>query len=186
MAGRLRITGGKLVRRYFQVPEAADRGLVRPASDRVREAVFSSLFRLVEDATVLDLFAGSGAYGFEAVSRGAKQVTFVEKDPSTARCIGDNIVGLGVQESCKVVVADALRFVADVTHQRYDLIFADPPYVVQVDPAFWQHVLGILQPVGTVIYRCAKKQPLELPAGFEVRRQRAYGGTEVYFLQPST
>src|SRR4051812_45455775 len=109
MAGALRITGGALARRHIQVPDAADRRLVPPPSDKVRAAVMSSIASSLPGARVLDLFAGSGALGFEALSRGAALCTFVEKDRRTARTVDDNAAALGVADRCIVETGEAVR-----------------------------------------------------------------------------
>src|SRR5260221_14317715 len=92
----MRITGGALLSRQFLVPPMVDEGAVRPTPDRVREAIFSMIIHDLKDATVLDLFAGSGAHGFEALSRGAAFVRFVEKNRDTAAVLKQNIESLNL------------------------------------------------------------------------------------------
>jgi 16S rRNA (guanine966-N2)-methyltransferase len=102
---------------------------VRPATDRVRQTLFDMLTtRMVFDgATVLDLFAGSGSLGIEALSRGAGRVVFVESSAEAASCIERNLASLGCRNRGEVVVRDAGTFLAS-PQQQYDLVFADPPY----------------------------------------------------------
>jgi 16S rRNA (guanine966-N2)-methyltransferase len=134
----MRITGGKARGIPLFVPKGDK---VRPATDAMRQAVFSSLGARVEGAIFLDLFAGSGAYGLEAVSRGAGQGTFVEKDARTAGCIRTNIVAVckSLQRSSndlQVVNADALA----VPFAPFpDLVFIDPPYesIPDIAPKFF-------------------------------------------------
>lgn len=125
----MRITGGQARGIPIHSGKASD---IRPATDKMRERVFSSLGELVVNASVLDLFAGSGAYGLEALSRGAQHVLFVEKNPATVlalkknrdavlRSIGSN----ALPGSTSVVRRDVLRFSSEST---FDLLFIDPPY----------------------------------------------------------
>ena len=132
----MRITGGRLGRRPIEGPPAAARGRasgVRPTTDRVREALFSALGSRVDltGARVLDLFAGTGALGLEALSRGAAHATFVEKHGATLSLARRNAAALGVADQCAFVRADALTHLArEPLATRPDLIFADPPYAL--------------------------------------------------------
>jgi len=99
---------------------------VRPTMDRVREAIFSSLGDAVPGARVLDLFAGSGAMGIEALSRGAASAVFVDASPRCAACVRENLRRARVEASVQVM--DALKFLELCPEGGYDLIFADPPY----------------------------------------------------------
>ncbi len=122
----MRIVAGEFGGRRLVVP---DDPRVRPTADRIREAWFSILGG-GEDrgARVLDLYAGSGALGFEALSRGARHVTFVEIKGSSLAAIKSNIAALGVADRCEVVRRDALRFVERLPRLAFDLALADPPY----------------------------------------------------------
>jgi 16S rRNA (guanine966-N2)-methyltransferase len=101
---------------------------VRPTADRVREAWMSILGEALPDARVLDLFAGSGALGLEALSRGAATATFVELSPSSLEALRANIAALGVAERATVHRGDALRFADGLEAGAFDVAFADPPY----------------------------------------------------------
>ena len=124
----MRITGGEFSGRVLRVP----RGDVRPTAERVREALFSMLAHrgALAGARVLDVFAGSGALGLEALSRGAASALFVEQSRGVARVLAQNIDALGVSASARIMqhdVASALRSLAG-GQQRFDLCFIDPPY----------------------------------------------------------
>ena len=107
----------------------APKGLIaRPTQDRVREAWFSILGAEVEGARVLDLFAGSGALGLEALSRGALRADFVEKARSSLEALEKNVASLDVAGRVTIVKGDALKVVEAITPGVYDLVFADPPY----------------------------------------------------------
>jgi len=124
--GRIRIIAGEFKGRRLVVPEA--RG-TRPTGERVREALFSILGDRVAGARVLDAFSGTGALGLEALSRGAREVVFVESDRPAARQLRGNIEALGAAARCKVHEAEALGWLAGPrTGGSFDLILADPPY----------------------------------------------------------
>lgn len=179
----MRITGGTLVRRRFLVPPMVDEGSVRPTPDRVREAVFSMLADELPGARVLDLFAGSGAHGYEAISRGASLVQFVEYDRRVAAIVRQNIEELGLSKSCSVQVADATKWITSPGANVYDIIFLDPPYSLKLQPEFYSSLLAHLSPHGVVIYRCFKKEMPLIDDRYVVDRDRVYGGTRVFVLR---
>lgn len=130
----MRIIGGRLKRAVLRAPAGRD---VRPTTDRVREALFNVLQARISmhGAVVLDLFAGTGALGFEALSRGAERIVFVEADAAVLRVTKTNAVSLGVEEACSFVRSDALKWLSGSREARFDLIFADPPYDFEELPA---------------------------------------------------
>jgi 16S rRNA (guanine(966)-N(2))-methyltransferase RsmD len=128
MSKDMRIIAGKYRSRLIEMPR---RPLIRPTKDRVREALFNILGRFVIDATVMDAFAGSGAFGLEALSRGAKKVIFVERDMRCLRAIRTNLSNLSIEKSffeiMKLDVFDALR-VLQKKGIIFSLVLLDPPY----------------------------------------------------------
>jgi 16S rRNA (guanine966-N2)-methyltransferase len=121
----VRIVAGRFGGRRLIVPRG---GRVRPTADRVREAWMSIVGSSLAGARVADLFAGSGALGLEALSRGARSVDFVELAPASLTALRANIEALGVADTVQVHRADALRFAERLAPASYDLAFADPPY----------------------------------------------------------
>jgi 16S rRNA (guanine966-N2)-methyltransferase len=121
----LRIIAGEFKGRRLKTP-ATDK--VRPTADRVREAWFSILQRSIPEARVLDLFAGSGALGFEALSRGAASVCFVETHRASLEVLRANATSLGVTQHVTIHRGDAMRFAERLQPGQYDVAFADPPY----------------------------------------------------------
>jgi 16S rRNA (guanine966-N2)-methyltransferase len=121
----VRIVAGRWRGRTIDAPRDSR---VRPTADRVREAWLSIVSADVADARVLDLFAGSGALGLEALSRGAASADFVELNPPSLRTLGANIAKLGAGDVAHVRRGDAVRFVEALGPDAYDLAFADPPY----------------------------------------------------------
>ncbi len=121
---RLRIVAGQLGGRFIQAPAGR---LTRPTTGRVREAWFSAIGREVVNARVLDLFAGSGALGIEALSRGARHAHFVETDRRALSILRSNLEALGILESATIVRGDVFRWL-DSVDTNWDLALADPPY----------------------------------------------------------
>ncbi|HEU0055171.1 MAG TPA: 16S rRNA (guanine(966)-N(2))-methyltransferase RsmD [Longimicrobium sp.] len=121
----MRIVAGEWGGRRLQAPPG--RG-TRPTTDRVREAWMSAVAPRLPDARVLDLFAGSGALGLEALSRGAAHATFVEHDAKALAALRANVAALGAEERTRIVRTDALKFAAGVEAGAFDVAFADPPY----------------------------------------------------------
>ena len=147
---------------------------MRPTSERVREALFNSLGSLdaVDGATVLDLFAGTGALGIEALSRGAASATFVDADVQAVRAIKDNLKVTGLGERARVVHADVFRFLADPPSEPVDVAFADPPYAFDD----WPRLLAVL-PARLVAIEARTHVALE--PGWHALRSKRYGDTVV-------
>jgi len=172
----VRVVAGTARGRRLVAP--AGRG-TRPTSDRVRESIFNALHSLgaVEDATVVDLFAGSGALGIEALSRGAAHCTFVEPAPAAVAAIRTNLTTAGVAERATIDTRTAESYLA--AHPApVDVALCDPPY----DFAGWAALLARL-PAGLVV--CESDRPVELPPGWDAARIRRYGGTVVTFGRPA-
>lgn len=121
----MRIIGGEWGGRRIAAPPGR---ATRPTTDRVREAWMSAVSAEIPGARVLDLFAGSGALGLEALSRGADSAVFVEQAPAALRVLQANVRALGADERVEVVRRDALRYLDRVEAEAFDLAFADPPY----------------------------------------------------------
>ncbi len=141
--GVVRIIGGRW--RGSKLPVADAAGL-RPTSDRARETLFNWLGNVsgpaLHGARVLDLFAGSGALGLEAVSRGAREALLVEREPALAQSLRDTVDRLNAGDQVQVVRADALGWLAAPLQGRFDIVFLDPPF----DAGLWRQVLPLLPP----------------------------------------
>ncbi|HEX5657544.1 MAG TPA: 16S rRNA (guanine(966)-N(2))-methyltransferase RsmD [Polyangiales bacterium] len=182
--GQIRIVGGSLGGRRLQAP-ATD--ATRPTSDRVREAIASVLAArdAIESARVLDLYAGSGALGFEMLSRGAQSALFVERDPKVARLIRDNAGELGVTAQCEVLSEDVTRQRGEdaiVARGPFSLLLADPPYRdVQraVDAIVRMVSRGVLDPDACLLLEHGTKGAPVLPSEFAVLSSYRYGDTTV-------
>lgn len=162
---------------------------LRPTMDRVKGAIFSSLSDKMVGAQVLDLFAGTGALGIEALSRGAAAALFVENDRAAALAIECNFVRTKVRGS--VTQQDVFRFLKGARrNQRFDLIFADPPYDrTPSGQSYTDLLLGsielreLLSPEGIFILEKRPEEQLPSAPSWEVTRARTYGATEVLFLR---
>jgi 16S rRNA (guanine966-N2)-methyltransferase len=168
----LRVVAGRYKGRRLRAP--AGRG-TRPTADRVREALFSILGPL-EGLDVLDLFAGSGALGIEALSRGAASATFVDSDARAVAAIRDNLDAIGVAGA--VHRRDALAFLA-ATRDRYDLVFLDPPYSSPARMA--ERLTELLSPAlsdaARIVSESDKRNPL--PLRLPLEDERTYGDTRI-------
>jgi 16S rRNA (guanine966-N2)-methyltransferase len=160
---------------------AAPKGeATRPTGDRVREAAFN-LIGPVDDAVVLDLFAGSGAMGIEALSRGAASATFVEADRDAARTIDANLDKLRLTGG-RVLRQDVGRFLRE-ERRRYDLILIDPPYemVESLQMTLSSHLPRLLADDGLIVYETRDKQHPELPLA--ERTSRKYGSVRLTLFE---
>lgn len=164
--GSVRIIAGQLRGSKLPVP---DRPGLRPTSDRVRETLFNWLQPVLRGARVLDLFAGTGALGFEAASRGAAEVVLVERDPGLAAGLREQAARLRV-EDLRVEAADALAWLGRPATTRFDLVFLDPPF----EAGLWQAAAAALAPwlaAGALIYvECPRNVSPTLPAGWVLHR----------------
>jgi 16S rRNA (guanine966-N2)-methyltransferase len=173
------------------VPLAVPKCGVRPTMDRVKAAMFSSLGEAIIGARVLDLFAGSGALGIEALSRGAASATFIENDRQSAETIRKNLAKTNL--TGRVRLQDVFDFLhRRSTADRFEIIFADPPYEQADNGKSHTETLlhnetlpQLLQPNGIFVL---EKRPSETVSDLKlwrVLRQKTYGATEVLFLSPS-
>ena len=151
----------------------------RPTSDRVREAAFN-LIGPVEAATVLDLFAGSGAMGLEALSRGAAAATFVENDRDACRTIERNLEKLGLTGAA-VLQRDVFQALA-ADRRTYDLIICDPPYGFDQDTRIAPYLARALTPDGLVVYETTSRREPALD-GLRVRTSRTYGSARLTLFE---
>lgn len=172
----MRVVAGELRGRRIEAP-SGDR--TRPTTDKVREAVFNALgsLEVLDGATVLDLFAGSGAMGIEALSRGAAHCTFVENDRAALAVLRRNLDTLGLTRRSTVVAGDART--AARNHGRVDVLIADPPY----GNTDWS---GLLAGAEVSVAVLESGSPIGSPPGWETVRDKRYGRTHVAFLRAAS
>lgn len=183
----MRVIAGTAGGRRLQAPPGL---AVRPTGDRVKEALFSSIQVLLRDAVVLDLYAGSGALGIEALSRGAARATFVEQAPAHVDVIRQNLATTRLEAQADVVASQVLPFLGrPPLHpgQPVTLAFLDPPYDVGEDAlaAVLEALTSHLAPDGAtvVVERAATSPGPTWPAALRPLRDRAYGSTHLHLAQ---
>ncbi len=177
-SNRVRIIGGAWRSRLLPFPDVAG---LRPTPDRVRETVFNWMGQFMDGKICLDLFAGSGAMGFEALSRGAARVVMVEQDSRAVRALRDNIQLLGANQ-CELVAGDALRWLGEDL-AIYDAIFVDPPYAERLLPSILPELSRRLKPGGVVYVE--SDSPQEFGAEWEVWKNDKAGQVLFYLLRAS-
>lgn len=178
----MRVSAGLARGRQLKVPP----GKIRPTSRLVREAVFNIWASLVPESTFLELFAGSGSIGIEALSRGARSCLFVEKNPAAGRVIRENLRLLGFTGQAEVWVLDVAVALQEIMARgwQYDLIYLDPPYG---DPRLESLLAGVspclLRDGGMMAVETRAGMSFRFAPGFACYRQRRYGDTVVTFLR---
>ncbi len=188
----MRVVSGLAGRMPLAVPRGMD---VRPTMDKVRAAVFDSLSTAVIDADVADLFAGSGALGIEALSRGARSADFIDSDQRAVDCIKANLESTQTYRLGCVRHECVSRFIKrqSTTGKQYNLVFADPPYSgPNVNDSTISQLLGaggvadILAPDGLLVLECAASHDsLDHVEDWQVIRDKKYGRTRIAMLRPT-
>lgn len=168
MDNRVRIVGGQWRSRQIGFPGKFD---IRPTPDRVRETLFNWLGQTLYGKTCLDLFAGSGALGFEALSRGAEKVVMVESNREVQHAIAENARNLEC-DRLDLVCMDALKFLS-LDSREYDVIFLDPPFAMNYMPKLWPMLPGHLADRGRLYVEAAEFP--EVPAGWTVLKSGKAG-----------
>ena len=176
----MRITGGEFGGRNLKVPKS---DAIRPTQDRVREALFNIVQCEIGGADFLDLFAGSGAVGIEALSRGAKSATFVEMSRRHLAVLNENLAMLGNCAST-VVAAEVYRWLAAYSGSGFSIGFADPPYALGEEKGYAQVLAtlaerGVIRPDGLFIAEMTAVQKPEETPGWGLLRDRTYGKTRI-------
>ena len=179
----MRVTGGSLRGRRLRAPREG----ARPTADRVREALFARIDP--EGASVLDLYAGSGALGIEALSRGAASATFVERSPRCAAVLRQNLEELGLLERGELVVADVPRALSRLReqHRRFELVLLDPPYASEEAALALAALAGseLLPDGAMVVVESSRRRPPAPVEGLEPIDERRYGDTLITRLRAS-
>lgn len=178
----MRITGGEFGGRNLEVPKS---DAIRPTQDRVREALFSIIQTELSGARFLDLFAGCGAVGLEALSRGAVSATFVEGNKKHAEVLRKNLNNLTKGSSSGgIIVKDVYSYIESFVGEAFDIAFADPPYKLGEEKGY-ARVLAtlktrrVVKPKGLFIAEMTAVQKAEETPGWELLRDRAYGKTRI-------
>ena len=173
---RVRIVAGKYRSRIIRFPSSAQ---IRPTPDRVRETLFNWLGQRLDGLACLDLFAGSGALGFEALSRGARRVVMVERDRAVAAGLRESAKLLGA-DGAQVVEGDALAYLRS-PGERFDVAFIDPPYASALAPAALEALAPRLNPGARVYVEGA--QPFDYPLPWRALREDRAGAVRYALLE---
>ncbi len=184
----MRITGGELRGRRLKTPPGAD---VRPTQDMVREALFSMLQEVVPESSFLDLFAGSGSVGIEAWSRGARSVTWVEGSRKVAQTLEGNVNTLCDANPGRVFVEDVFKWIARPLSgaEKFDIVFADPPYSVEGRSDGIENVIVALSGAGKLakdaIFVAEQRTGSPLPdaPGWDMAKERHYGNSRILIFK---
>jgi len=175
----LRIIAGSLGGRLIAAPDGKR---THPMSERVRSAMFNSLGESVQGADVLDAFAGTGALGIEAISRGANFTTFVERDGIAQKVLAENIESLGISHQSKLIRASVSAWFGTYDGPKFDLIFADPPYHdTQFSTAM--KLLGLLKPNGLMVLSHPGRSESPTLPGVVVVDNRGYGDAALTYFR---
>ena len=181
----MRIVAGRFRGKALNSPSDES---IRPTADRVRESIFnilsSRLGPVLEGKRVLDLFAGTGALGLEALSRGAAHVTFVDTGAEARGLIRDHIEAFGAGGITKLLRRDATNLGTPGTFGQFDLVFLDPPYGQGLGEKALAHIAanGWLAPGATIVFEESADAEVEIPPGFTLEDRREYGAAAVHFL----
>jgi len=181
----MRIIAGTLKGRTIAFPKAAS---IRPTQDRVREALFNVIAKKVRNSAVLDLYAGSGSLGIEAISRGAKSAVFVETNVQALRTIKANLKSLGVEDKAHVMKRDVFKAIDKLSNdgKRFDIIFMDPPYYQDLPKKtllkLEQHAILCPNNIIIIEHSCKDVMP-ECAYNITLKLQKKYGDTSLSFYQ---
>lgn len=177
----MRVIAGSARGRLLSAPEGL---ATRPTSDKVRGAVFNIIAPYVENARVLDLFAGSGAMGIEALSRGAKGAHFVDKSGSALKIVRQNLQALSFESGSTLHKSDYKEFLRGCK-ERFDIIFIDPPYMSDYYEAVLDEICinGIKEREGIIIVERNLQVPLPQIRGLEAVKEKKYGSTLITILK---
>jgi 16S rRNA (guanine966-N2)-methyltransferase len=179
----MRLTGGDGKGRRLAEPPKG----VRPTSGRAKEVLFQLISDRIDEATVLDLFAGTGALAIEAIARGAAQAVLVELDRKAIGAIKSNLDRCQFVEKATIVPGDVLKKIPFIkkSNSPFDIIFADPPYADEVFEKTMDliRINELLVQGGVVIFESARKNRLNLPSGWDEVDTRTIGDTELHFFQ---
>lgn len=175
----VRIISGEFGGRKIEAP---DNNRTHPMGERIRNALFNSIGSGIESADVLDVFAGTGAVGLEALSRGARHVTFIEKDRIAQKILAKNITSLGAEDRTTVIRTTAANWLQNNMDKKYDFVFADPPYYdPQLSTA--RQFLGLLKPGGYMILSHPGRGEDLTGTGVVVVDNRSYGNAFLTFYR---
>ena len=178
----MRVITGTARGHRLKTPEGND---VRPTTDRIKEAIFSVIQFDIEGRRMLDLFAGSGQMGIEALSRGAGSAVFVDNSSESTAVVRENLKRCGMSNSAAVVQSDAQTYLTPrAGREEFDFAFLDPPYRKGILQSVLPSVVSVMKPGGAIICECPLEEELPESVGrFRVDRKYRYGKIKVTFYR---
>lgn len=180
----MRVIAGRFGGLRLRSPKGVE---VRPSSGRLREALFSILDPRLRGASFLDLFAGIGSAGIEALSRGASRIVFVEKDARTARALAENLAACGAGAECRILRRDAFAALRELDRsgERFSIVFADPPYGGRSLPRLLRAIAGggLLEEAGLLVVEHRAGDLPPTPEGLVPLREERYGSSALAFYE---
>lgn len=174
----MRVIAGEFRSRRLKALPGLD---TRPTPDRLREALFSIVQSEIEDAIFMDAYAGTGAVGIEALSRGAARAIFIERNPGAADCIRDNLASLGLQRRSEVLQGRVLQY---LSQRKADIVFLDPPYSLEAEYSRSLELLGEEPPPLTLVQHSKRLDLAEEYGCLRRTRQLTQGDNTVSFFRP--
>jgi 16S rRNA (guanine966-N2)-methyltransferase len=175
----IRIISGEFGGRILDAPQGRR---MHPMGERIRNALFNNVGSEVRDANVLDVFAGTGSVGLEALSRGAKHVTFIERDRLLQKILAGNIERLGVDGRTDLIRTSAANWLTTVEPEMFDIIFADPPYA-DLQLSTVSKLFGLLKPNALMVLSHPGKGEVPTKNGVVVVDNRSYGNADLTFYR---
>lgn len=175
----MRVAGGKVKGHQLTVPKARD---VRPTQEGVRLAIFNILGDLVKGRKILDLYAGSGSLGIEALSHGAKEAIFVEQNRNACEIIRRNLEHIKIKERSKVVCRDVHQTLLELPDKDFGLVFLDPPYAIGKINHIFAALIPHLKWGAIIVFEHAKITEPPVVPGLRIIDRRIYGETKVTFF----
>ncbi len=175
----MRITGGKIKGHRLRIPQVRD---IRPTQEAVRLAIFNILGDLVKDRKTLDIYAGSGSLGIEALSRGAKEAVFIESNQQACRVIRKNLEDARISPKGKVICRDVKQSLLELPQNDFELVFLDPPYATGKIDFVFESLVPHLKRGAIIVYEHSKLTEPPTIKGLRIFDRRIYGSTKVSFL----
>ena len=175
----MRIVGGEARGRPLRAVPGSG---TRPTADRVRQSLFDALGQRMDGLRVLDLYAGTGAFALEALSRGAAWAVLVESDARACGVFFHNVAALKYEDRCTVIRAELPQALHGLRGERFDLVFSDPPYALRAAQTTLEALTsnGLLAPDARVVLEMDRREPVPaVPAGLRLTDERRYGDTRV-------
>jgi len=175
----MRISGGKIRGHRLKVPKVRD---LRPTQESIRLNIFNILGDLVKDRKTLDLYAGSGSLGIEALSRGAREAFFIESNKHACGVIRENLKHAKIEPKGRVICRDVKQALADFPDRDIELVLMDPPYALGKMDHVFATLVPLLKRGAVVVYEHAKTTETPPVEGLKIFDRRMYGTTKVTFL----